>query len=207
MMDRMRNCDVVDLERSLRALADEDGHAQVPPGVDAAVMRAWDVLAPSAQRGRRAPRHIAGPIAMGSMVVAAGIVMVALMLMDGAPSEPNPPEPVAARVAERPRVVNEVVSADSDRPAPRHRMPRSRARGETPARRYDPGIVLVTDPMVDADTISIVRVRMPRTAIATLGIPLVEPNDGRLVDLEMLVGEDGIARTIRPAGPTGVRQE
>jgi hypothetical protein len=67
--------------------------------------------------------------------------------------------------------------------------------------------VLVSDPILDASAMSIVRVRVPRTALATLGIPLVEPNVGGSVELEMLVGEDGVARTIRPVVPVAVRQE
>jgi hypothetical protein len=45
------------------------------------------------------------------------------------------------------------------------------------------------------------------TALAPLGIPFVDPNDGGSVDLEILVGEDGVARTIRRAVPVVVRQE
>jgi hypothetical protein len=37
--------------------------------------------------------------------------------------------------------------------------------------------------------------------------PLLEPDDRRSVDLEILVGEDGVARTIRRAVPVSVRQE
>jgi RNA polymerase sigma-70 factor (ECF subfamily) len=203
MMDRMRNSEVVDLERSLRALADEDYQVQAPPHVHAAVMQAWDVVAPFAQRGHRARSRGAWRVAIGSMVVAAAIVMV--MLMVRAPSEPSRAEPVVTREAERPRVINDV--ADNSTRAPARRPPRSRAGSQTVARRYDPGMVLVADPLLDANAISIVRVRVPRTALATLGILLVEPNDGRPVDLEMLVGEDGVARTIRPAMPLGVRQE
>ena len=81
-----------------------------------------------------------------------------------------------------------------------------RARGESLARR-DPGLVLVADPILDVNAVSIVRVRMPRTALAPLGIPFVDPNDGGSVDLEILVGEDGVARTIRRAVPVVVRQE
>ena len=73
--------------------------------------------------------------------------------------------------------------------------------------RYEPGIVLMADPMLDVSAMSIVRARVPRTALVPLGIQLVEPNDNGSVDLEMLVGEDGVARTIRRAVPVAVRQE
>jgi hypothetical protein len=68
-------------------------------------------------------------------------------------------------------------------------------------------MVLVADPILDASATSIVRVRVPRAALATLGLPLVDPNERGSVELEMLVGEDGITRTIRRARPAVIRQE
>lgn len=61
------------------------------------------------------------------------------------------------------------------------------------------GVVLVADPLLDASAATVVRVRVPRRALVSLGIPLTEPDAGGSVDLEMLVGEDGVARTIRRA--------
>ena len=43
MIDRTRDSDMVDLERSLRALADEDCHVSAPPHVLAAVMQMWEL--------------------------------------------------------------------------------------------------------------------------------------------------------------------
>jgi hypothetical protein len=48
---------------------------------------------------------------------------------------------------------------------------------------------------------------MPRTALPTLGIAVADLDQSGWVDLEMLVGEDGAARTIRRAVPVTVRQE
>jgi hypothetical protein len=59
----------------------------------------------------------------------------------------------------------------------------------------------VSDPLLDATTASVVRVRVPRSALATLGIALVEPDGTGQVDLEMIVGEDGVARAIQRAVP------
>jgi hypothetical protein len=69
------------------------------------------------------------------------------------------------------------------------------------ARKADAGVVLVADPLFDASVTNVVRVRVPRRALVSLGIPVVEPDVAGLVDLEMLVGEDGIARSIRRAVP------
>jgi hypothetical protein len=68
-------------------------------------------------------------------------------------------------------------------------------------------IVLVTDPVFDPSATSIVRVRMPRAALATLGIPIADPDASGLVDVELLVGEDGFARTIRRVAAVAVQRE
>jgi hypothetical protein len=204
MNDRLRGSEMVDLERSLRALADHDCHVQAPPHVHAAVMRAWDVARPSAQLRRRR-RRTGALLAIPSMAAAA----VAVVVLYRAPSAPGPPEPVVAPAVVKPRVDMSAPTADADSPAEVHRLRPgpSRSRREKAAARDGLGVVLAADPILDASTTSIVRVRVRRPALVTLGIPLVEPDAGGLVDLEILVAEDGVARTIRRVVPVDVRQE
>ncbi len=205
MNDPTRSSEIVELERSLRAVADEDTNQQAPLRVHAAVMRTWDVVQPFAPHRRRRLRTVAALVAIGSMAAA----LVAAVVMSRAPAETSRPDPVIARTVDRGPVVANVPSqsrgapAETQRPRPR----RPRTRDDTATSRYEPGVVLVADPIVDTSAMSIVRVRVPRTALVPLGIPLVEPNDGGSVDLEILVGEDGVARTIRRAVPVAVRQE
>jgi hypothetical protein len=205
MSDQMRNSELVALERSLRALADEDLLAQAPSHVHAAVMQTWDVVGPVARPRRRMRSRTVARLAVGSMAAA----IVAVVVMYRVPSKPTRPEPIVAPATEKPRVVTTVGPATSETleeaPPPRPRRPRTRSDSSEPP--YGSGIVLVADPIVDASATSIVRVRVPRRALVTLGIPLVEPDDGGSVDLEMLVGEDGVARTIRRAMPVATRPE
>ncbi|HEY5618523.1 MAG TPA: hypothetical protein VIK60_11300 [Vicinamibacterales bacterium] len=63
----------------------------------------------------------------------------------------------------------------------------------------DAGYVIVPEPLVDPTTLHVVRVRMSRMALATLGMPLVNPDADSLVEVEMLVGDDGVAQSIRHA--------
>jgi hypothetical protein len=205
MNGRTSNSEMVNLERSLRALADEDCHVQAPPHVHAAVMRRWDVMRPSAQHNRDGRRRLAAILAVGSLAAA----VVAAVVMSRVPSEPSLAEPVVARAPEEPGVVVSPPPADRDTPAEGHgqRPRRLRTRVETMAPRPGAGMVFVADPILDASATKIVRVRVPRTALVTLGLPLVEPDDRGSVELEMLVGEDGVARTIRRAVPVAVRQE
>jgi len=44
-----------------------------------------------------------------------------------------------------------------------------------------------------------IRVRMERRTFARLGVPIANPDGDGMVDVEMLVGEDGVARSIRRA--------
>ncbi len=200
MSDRMRNPELVDLERSLRALADEDCQLQAPPHVHAAVMHRWDTVRPLARRRRQ--RRSAALFGLGSM--AAAVVVVVIYRT---PSTPSGAQPVVAHVAETAHVVTSPRRLDNVPAAvhrPRPRRPTTRDRRAEP---HERGLVLLADPILDGGATSIVRVRMSRQALMALGIPLVEPNDTRSMDLEMLVGEDGVAHSIRRAVPVGVRQE
>ncbi len=62
--------------------------------------------------------------------------------------------------------------------------------------------VLVPDTEIDAP-LTMMRVRMPRSAFSRLGVPIANPDGDGMVDVEMLVGEDGVARSIRRATAVG----
>lgn len=204
MNDRMIHSEMVNLGRSLRALADDDGDVQAPPDVHLAVMRAWDARGPFAGHPRQRQGRFAAIVASGSLAAATLVAVV----MSRAPSNPSRVAPLVARPPETPSVVlnPRPVVRDTSVDAHRQRPRPSRPRLETMAARHE-GMVFVADPILDASATTIVRVRVPRTALATLGLPLLEPDDRGLVDLEILVGEDGVARTIRRAVPVSVRQE
>lgn len=61
---------------------------------------------------------------------------------------------------------------------------------------------LVLIPEFDrAGPLMLMRVRMTRRAFSRLGVPITNPDGDGLVDVEVLVGEDGVARSIRRAVP------
>jgi hypothetical protein len=62
-----------------------------------------------------------------------------------------------------------------------------------------PGYVIVPGPLVDPGALHVVRARMSRMALASLGMPIVNPDIDGLVEVEMLVGDDGVAQSIRHA--------
>jgi hypothetical protein len=203
MNDQMIDAEIVDLERSLRALADEDRHLQAPSHVHTAVMHRWDVSRPFAPPRHQSRRRNARLLAIGSLAAAIATVLV----MYRAPSAPSPPRPVVARPVEKGHVVTPAPTVDHDARAAARWPRRPRGRGPTAAPPDEPGIVLVMDPALDLNAASLVRVRVPRATLATLGIPLVEPQRSGSVDLELIVGEDGIARMIRRAVPVASDRE
>jgi hypothetical protein len=68
------------------------------------------------------------------------------------------------------------------------------------------GYVIVPEPFSDT-ALHVVRVRMARMALATLGMPIADPDAEGLVDVEILVGDDGVARSIRNATFVGDNTE
>ena len=99
---------------------------------------------------------------------------------------------VAAAAPDPPRAsaTQDGVATPSARPAAVRYRPRPVA---------DAGYVIVPDPLVDPTTLRVVRVRMSRMALATLGMPLVNPEADSLVEVEILVGDEGVAQSIRRA--------
>jgi hypothetical protein len=75
-----------------------------------------------------------------------------------------------------------------------------RAPASTPSEAAAPGefgFVLVPDPLADPASMQVVRLRMRRAGLASLGVPLANPDADGLIEVEVLVGEDGVARSIR----------
>ena len=63
---------------------------------------------------------------------------------------------------------------------------------------------LVLVPELDrAGPLTLMRLRMTRREFSRLGVPISNPESDGLVDVEVLVGEDGVARSIRRAVAVG----
>jgi hypothetical protein len=52
-------------------------------------------------------------------------------------------------------------------------------------------------PALRGEPLQLVRLRLPREALQGLGVALLEPEAGGMVDVDVLVGEDGLPRDIR----------
>lgn len=200
MTQETRDSVTADLERALRSLAADDRELQVPLHVHSAVMQAWDATM-TAVRRRPVVRH---PWRTAVVAGAAAAVFVSAVIVyrSGTDARPTDAVPIVA-VEQRRSTPNEAPPPAEEQVAQPPTRPR-RGQPVSPvvrAGRAQSGIVLVADPVLDASALCVVRVRMPRSTLAHLGIPIADPEASGSVDLEVLVGEDGIARTIRRAVP------
>ena len=178
------------LDEELVALAREDRGIAVPPAIRATVLDAWDRRGPSARGSRTRAALWVVPVA-----AAAGLTFVLLLTPGNVAEKEMPahvplisqPVPSVPPVAESPMIGVEP-TADVRRRAPQ--LPLPALEGE---------FVLVPDPFADQTPMNVVRVRMSRLAFASLGVPIGNPEADGLVEVEMVVGDDGLARTIRRA--------
>lgn len=165
---------------------------------------------------------------VGVPLTAAALLFVALVLwrdagvstysniaMQPAASESFPAPPIETQVHELPATSHQPPAIASQLPATSHQPPagshqatghrpsaasvRASADKPTPSdpATEQPSYLLVGAPSADAP-LSVVRLRMSRSSLATLGLPLPNPDAAALVDVDVFVGEDGVARAIRP---------
>jgi hypothetical protein len=169
------------LEESLRTLADDE--ARVPPHVDAAVMAAWDDFA-----GRVANRSAASPAAARLPRATAGPQRRSAGSRAG--RWPAWVVACAAIVVVAVVISWRTVGDDSGRAA----------RASAPLIQRE--LVLVPE-LEGTGPLALMRLRMTRREFSRLGIPISNPEGDGLVDVEVLVGEDGVARSIRRAVAVG----
>jgi hypothetical protein len=157
-----------------REFAQEDAAHTAPPELERRVLARWDALhQPEGRRDR--PR-------MGRLVWAAGAVAGALLLAAGlrsylATSAPSGPAPGAG---------TSVIRTYGELPRWPHRPSAAGA-----------VMTLAVDPALETETLQLVRVRMPRRALAAVGFVVGGPDADGFVEVDVVVGEDGLSRDVR----------
>jgi len=169
----------MNLDESLRELAADD-EACVPPHVDAAVMAAWDEHA-DRFADRPVVAHLRRAMARPRLTTTWSRVR---------------PWPVwvaacAALVAVAVLFTGRTTGDDSV----------GRVGGAS-APLIERELVLVPE-LEGTGPLALMRVRMTRREFSRLGVPISNPEGDGLVDVEVLVGEDGVARSIRRAVAVG----
>jgi hypothetical protein len=134
-----------------------------------------------------------------ALAAAASFVLL-VIVSQSSPTTAGEPSPLAARgmaatvyrapvAAEPPQVA----AAPLPRRAPAASMDAYVQHVELPASLmlFDAGPLQLNEPL------QMVRLRLPREALQALGLALLEPDAGGVVDVDVLVGEDGLPRDIR----------
>jgi hypothetical protein len=160
-----------DLEGPWRDFADADAQVHAPPRLRLAVMDAWD-----AAHGVGVP-----PRSQRRRLVAVGAIAATIV--------------VAAAVVLRDRLQQPALQPD------RVESERLRAPEATPGALTAPVVRLVADAMLENEPLQIVRVRLPLTSLEALGITLFDTGASSLVDVDVLVGSDGLPRAIQQVTP------
>jgi hypothetical protein len=178
------------LTRALRELAAAERQVETPPHVETAIMAAWDAAhaAPPARRFV----HTAATIAAGITIVCAAALQHEL-------AEGPLPLPRSPVLASAPATLPPAAPVDQDERRSR-RTPVTTTRPQPVADPARASLMLVGGPIASNEIVRVVRMRVTRSALAELGITATRstttvPTD--MVDVDVLVGEDGVARGLR----------
>jgi hypothetical protein len=184
------------VDEALDALAAEDARVRPPARLETAVLRAFGEQ-PAAPGKRFTVRAALG---WALVPAAAAAVFAVATLQRESPASSDAVAPVATPdPIEQSATTHVPAGSVPERAIERMALARPVA-ASSPARPgAQAGYVIVPEPYVDPSALHIVRVRMSRMALATLGMPILNPDADGLVDVEMLVGDDGVARSIRHA--------
>jgi hypothetical protein len=155
----------------LRALAAVERQREAPAAVEASLVAEFRKWA---QHGRpvRLPRRAAAWRMRALLAAAAGLVLMASALW----RVPGRPAPLPAAA------VPAAVAADSDDEDAGGFIPLPNAEGLGPN-----------------DDINVVSVEVPRSAILAAGVPLGDERPSEMIEADVMLGPDGLARAIRVA--------
>jgi|SRR5262245_3293084 len=192
------------VQRALSALKDADRVRHAPSEIDRLVLEAFDC----AVRERHTARNPTTAWPARLMGLAAALIVIISSLayvLEPHRQTPGAPADRAALAAPDLGAPHDEIlpsTASSQPPvdagADQGHRPVSRARTKVP-RRVAPrerDVAQDTNGGFD-DVVRVVRVRLPRATLPSLGIAVIDPGAAGTVDLEVLVGVDGLARTIR----------
>ena len=205
------------LDEALGLAAAEDARTAVPADVETRVMRAWDERQATgeAARGRGSRRAAWSAAAAVAAACAAGLVLLPPARESQLERQPgNLQSPAQREATGTPAAAADATGAATPGTPVIESLPgaiaptRAQASPGTVTLRHDTrssaglgttDYVLIPEPPVDPASLQVVRVRMSRAAFASLGVPIEDPDADGLMEVEMIVGDDGVARSIRRA--------
>lgn len=193
------------LRKQLRVMAEADAKRVARPAVEAALLAAF-----REQAGRKQSRRVVAFPRSWAVWTAVGTAAAALAWVAVRPAAPDSAVPtiaprapqVASVLAPRP-----VVTPSAPQPAVRAATPvaQRKRRPPTAAPQRNGGVEVATSfyalsPGIDdadIEGLPAVRVRVPRTTLASFGLPVDVNRLQQPVKADLVLGEDGMARAIR----------
>jgi hypothetical protein len=174
-----------DFDRAWREFADDDAETRAPARLRPAVMDAWHA-AHGAQPPRNPTRYVQWhprSLVATLAAVAAVIVVVSVSLRETGrrPDSRAPDRTSTGTEAAGTSVPGQTAEAVRSAPVDAFR--------------------LIADPMFENESSALVRLRLPRTSLEAMGIALIGPDVASLVDVDVVVGGDGLPRAIRNLRP------
>jgi hypothetical protein len=158
------------LAEALHLVADDDRATDIPAHLETAVMTAWDVRAGRESRGYRLG---ARRIGVAALATAACAVLAAALWVQRAADNGSAAGPAPAAPGET--AFNDVTDYSLDSIA-------------------TTGVLLEED----RASLQLVRLSVQPSVLAAFGYPLANPTDTQPLDVEVLIGLDGVPRAIRP---------
>jgi hypothetical protein len=166
----------------LRELAAADATKQAPPRVEAGLLRALS--------GRRSGRSLRYAWALAAAAVVLFIVSAAWVAQRRTPKKEVAAAPLVAPVA---RVEPGPVAVEPVKPRLKQANPRPAEEDALAG-----FIALVPgNPFGGEEASRLVRVKLPRSALVSFGLPVNGERVSERVDADVLLGEDGSPRAIR----------
>lgn len=157
-----------EFEAARRAFIEQDAQVKAPRRLQIDVMARWD----DEQRARRAGARAITAAVPG--LVAAAVVLI-----------------VAGVVGHfgRPRL--EVVPSGA---APTRTVDSALSKTRSAS---NPIVRLAAEPRFETESLQIVRLRLPWASLEPFGIEVLDSDQSRLAEVDLLVGDDGLPREIR----------
>lgn len=204
-----------EFDTAWRTFADADRHSRAPARVRDAVMATWGGAGEPHQRALPTRRPVARAAVGFAAMLVIGIASSLLVRsrfeigpLDSSPdARPNLDAPAiqsAIAVPEAPRRVTDAEPFDGVRAERAAHVTRVvRGVDATVPQINSPGAVIsvTAEPDVAVESLQLVRLRVPRTALQAFGVALIEPDATGLVDVDLVVGSDGLPRDIRRVRP------
>ena len=179
-----RATDETALTQALRALAEEETRVATPEHIEAALMARFDEY----RRTPRVLRRRTRTFVRGAATIAAGVMLFGAVMLE------RELAPVRIDLPRRPPAPSDTVDAPLPPFASGHDVAVAPPVDSRP-REPRSTVVLVGGPMASGELVQIVRMRVDRSALSALGITQSGSND--TVEVDVLVGEDGVARGLR----------